>query len=146
MPKRERDLRLHIMITHEELAAIQERMAEVNSQNQSAFIRKMAVDGYAVNVDLAPVKELLSLQRRSVNNLFQMLSMQRLIMPINLNYGISTRLRRTMETVFKAFGTHCKTGCTLGLRVKLAQSQIRNERQRNDATQPDLRRLPNKQF
>ncbi|WP_243187303.1 plasmid mobilization protein [Faecalispora jeddahensis] len=71
MPKRERDLRLHIMITHEELAAIQERMAEVNSQNQSAFIRKMAVDGYAVNVDLAPVKELLSLQRRSVNNLFQ---------------------------------------------------------------------------
>lgn len=145
MPKRERDLRLHIMITHEELAAIQERMAEVNSQNQSAFIRKMAVDGYAVNVDLAPVKELLSLQRRSVNNLFQMLSMQRLIMPINLNYGISTRLRRTMETVFKSLGTHCKTGCTLGLRAKLARSQIRNERQRNDATQPDLGRLPNKQ-
>lgn len=71
MSKKERDLRLHIMITHEELAAIQERMAEVNSQNQSAFIRKMAVDGYVVNVDLAPVKELLSLQRRSVNNLFQ---------------------------------------------------------------------------
>ncbi len=46
-------------------------MAEVNSQNQSAFIRKMMVDGYAVNVDLAPVKELLSLQRRSVNNLSQ---------------------------------------------------------------------------
>ncbi len=41
MPKRERNLRLHIMVTHEECAAIQERMAEVNSQNQSAFIRKM---------------------------------------------------------------------------------------------------------
>ena len=71
MPKRERNLRLHLMVTHEELATIQERMAEVNSQNQSAFICKMAVDGYAVNVDLAPVKELLSLQRRSVNNLSQ---------------------------------------------------------------------------
>ena len=71
MPKRERNLRLHIMVTHEELAAIRERMAEVNSQNQSAFIRKMMVDGYAVNIDLAPVKELLSLQRRSVNNLAQ---------------------------------------------------------------------------
>ncbi|WP_195200888.1 plasmid mobilization protein [Faecalispora jeddahensis] len=71
MPKRERNLRLHIMVTHEELAAIRERMAEVNSQNQSAFIRKMMVDGYAVNVDLAPVKELLYLQRQSVNNLSQ---------------------------------------------------------------------------
>ncbi|WP_024347668.1 plasmid mobilization protein [Lacrimispora indolis] len=71
MPKRERNLRIHIMVTHEELATIRERMAEVNSQNQSAFIRKMMVDGYAVNVDLAPVKQLLSLQRRSVNNLAQ---------------------------------------------------------------------------
>jgi len=59
------------MITHEELATIRERMAEVNSQNQSVFIRKLALDGYAVNVDLAPVKELLTLQRRGVNNLAQ---------------------------------------------------------------------------
>ena len=49
------------MVTHEELATMQERMAEVDTQNQSAFIRRMAVDGYAVNVDLTPVKELLSL-------------------------------------------------------------------------------------
>jgi hypothetical protein len=46
-------------------------MKELDSQNQSAFIRKMAIDGYAVNVDLVPVKELLSLQRRCVNNLSQ---------------------------------------------------------------------------
>ena len=59
------------MITHEELATIRKRMAEVNSQNQSAFIRKMMVDGYAVNVDRAPVKELLYLQRQSINNLSQ---------------------------------------------------------------------------
>jgi len=71
MPKRKRNLRLHIMVSYDEFATIRERMAEVNSQNQSAFIRKMMIDGYAVNVDLAPVKELLSLQRRSVNNLSQ---------------------------------------------------------------------------
>lgn len=64
-------MRLHIMVTHEELAAIRERMAEVNSQNQSAFIRKLAADGYAVNIDLSPVKELLHLQCRCVNNLTQ---------------------------------------------------------------------------
>lgn len=46
-------------------------MEEVNSQNQSAFIRKLAAVGYAVSVDLSPVKELLHLQRRCVNNLTQ---------------------------------------------------------------------------
>ncbi len=64
-------LRLHIMVTHKELAAIWERMAEANRQNRRAFIRKLTLDGYAVNIDLASVKELLSLQRRSVNNLAQ---------------------------------------------------------------------------
>jgi len=71
MSKRERDLRLHIMVTHDELTAIRGRMKELDSQNQSAFLRKMMVDGYAVNVDLTPVKELISLQRRCVNNLAQ---------------------------------------------------------------------------
>lgn len=56
MSKRNRNLRLDVMVTHEELAAIRQRMAEVNSQNQSTFIRKMAIDGYALNVDLVPVK------------------------------------------------------------------------------------------
>jgi len=71
MSKRERNLRLHIMINRDELAVIRERMKEMDSCNQSAFLRKMMVDGYAVNVDLAPVKELISLQRRCVNNLAQ---------------------------------------------------------------------------
>ena len=71
MSKRERNLRLHIMVNHDELTTIKERMKEVDSCNQSAFIRKMSVDGYAVNVDLAPAKELISLQRRCVNNLSQ---------------------------------------------------------------------------
>lgn len=71
MPKRERNLRLHIMVNHDELATIRERMKEVDSHNQSAFIRKMAIDGYAVNSDISPVKELISLQRRCVNNLSQ---------------------------------------------------------------------------
>ncbi|MNW39708.1 hypothetical protein D3C74_168000 [compost metagenome] len=71
MSKGERNLRLHIMVTHEELTTLRERMAEINSQNQSAFIRKLATDGYAVNVDLAPVNELVSLQRRCVKNLAQ---------------------------------------------------------------------------
>ena len=59
------------MVTQEELDAIRERMAEAGVTNASAFVRKMALDGYVLNVDLAPVRELVSLQRRCANNLNQ---------------------------------------------------------------------------
>lgn len=67
--KRKRNLRLHIMVNSDELATIQERMKELDIHNQSAFLRKMAVYGYAVNIDITPAKELIFLQRRCVNNL-----------------------------------------------------------------------------
>jgi len=46
-------------------------MAEVGTANLSAFIRKQALNGYVLHVDLSPVKELVSLQRRCSNNLNQ---------------------------------------------------------------------------
>lgn len=50
------NLQLHIMVTYEKLALIQERIEEVNSQNQNAFIRKLALDGYALNGNPSPEK------------------------------------------------------------------------------------------
>jgi hypothetical protein len=58
-------------VSEEEYAAIGERMAQAGTQNLSAYIRKMALNGYVLNVDLAPVRELVSLQRRCANNLNQ---------------------------------------------------------------------------
>nr|WP_330373272.1 plasmid mobilization relaxosome protein MobC [Kineothrix alysoides] len=46
-------------------------MAQAGTQNLSAYIRKMALNGYVLNVDLTPVRELVSLQRRCANNLNQ---------------------------------------------------------------------------
>ena len=46
-------------------------MAEVGICNISAYMRKMALNGYVLHVDLAPVKEIVSLQRRCANNLNQ---------------------------------------------------------------------------
>lgn len=46
-------------------------MAEAGIQNMGAYIRKMALNGYVLHVDLSPVKELVSLQRRCSNNLNQ---------------------------------------------------------------------------
>ncbi|MNW44915.1 hypothetical protein D3C74_221660 [compost metagenome] len=46
-------------------------MAQAATQNLSAYIRKMELNGYVLNVDLASVRELVSLQRRCANNLNQ---------------------------------------------------------------------------
>ena len=69
--KRNRDIRVDLHISQEEYSLIQERMTETETSNMSAFIRKMALNGYVLHVDLSPVKNLVSLQRRCSNNLNQ---------------------------------------------------------------------------
>ena len=46
-------------------------MAEAGIQNMSAYMRKMALNGFVLHVDLSDVRELVSLQRRCANNLNQ---------------------------------------------------------------------------
>ena len=58
-------------VTPEEQELIYERMAEAGIQNMGAYMRKMALNGYVLHVDLADVRELVSLQRRCANNLNQ---------------------------------------------------------------------------
>lgn len=71
MKGRRRDIHLHVMVTAEELARIRERMDEAGITNAGAYVRKMALNGYILHVDLSPVWELVSLQRRCSNNLNQ---------------------------------------------------------------------------
>lgn len=66
--KRKRDIHLHVMVTADEFDTIKQRMAEAGITNAGAYIRKMALNGYVLNVDLSPVRELVSLQRRCANN------------------------------------------------------------------------------
>ena len=68
---RRRPIHLHVMVSEEEQALIQERMAEAGIRNMGAYIRRMALNGYVLHVDLSPVQELVSLQRRCANNLNQ---------------------------------------------------------------------------
>ncbi len=53
----------------EELELIHQKMQQYGTENLSAYLRKMALDGYVVKLDLP---ELVSLMRRSSNNLNQM--------------------------------------------------------------------------
>ena len=67
--KRRRPIHLHVMVSEEELALIRERMAEAGVRNLGAYVRKMALNGYVLHVDLSDVRELVSLQRRCPNAL-----------------------------------------------------------------------------
>ena len=69
--KRVRNTPLHVWLSLDERAKIQERMADAGIRNLSAYVRKIALNGYVLHVDLAPVKEIVSLQRRCANNLNQ---------------------------------------------------------------------------
>lgn len=68
---RRRDVPVFIWVSQEERDEIQRRMEEAGVRNMSAFIRKMTLNGYVLHVDLSPVRELVSLQRRCSNNLNQ---------------------------------------------------------------------------
>ena len=70
-PNRARDIPLYVRVSQAEYDLIQGRMAEAGTTNMAAFVRKMALNGYVLHVDLAPVKELVSLQRRCAANLNQ---------------------------------------------------------------------------
>ena len=70
-PKRSRDVPLFVWVSREEHDEIQRRMEEVGIRNMSAYIRKMSLNGHILHVDLSPVRELVSLQRRCSNNLNQ---------------------------------------------------------------------------
>ena len=59
-------------LTPEELQMIQEKMKQYGTRNFSAFVRKMAIDGYVVRLELPELKEMVSLLRYSSNNLNQL--------------------------------------------------------------------------
>ena len=63
--------RLEIRLTPEERERIEQKMEEIGIRNTSAYIRKMALDGYCINLDLTDVSQVSSLIRRCNNNLNQ---------------------------------------------------------------------------
>ena len=71
-PKRKREVQLNFRVSPEELALIEQKMAQLGTTNREAYLRKMALDGYVVRLELPELKELVSLMRRSSNNLNQL--------------------------------------------------------------------------
>ena len=70
-PRSGRTIPLYFKVSPEEKELIDKKMAQLGIHNQRAYLRKMAVDGYAVQVDMSDFNALVSLLRNCSNNLNQ---------------------------------------------------------------------------
>ena len=66
-----RNIQIHFRLTPSEVERLRTKMKEAGIQSQGAYLRKMALDGYCVRLDLQDVREMVSLLRRCSNNLNQ---------------------------------------------------------------------------
>ena len=66
-----RSVQIHFRLTPSEAERLRTKMKEAGIQSQGAYLRKMALDGYCVRLDLEDVREMVSLLRRCSNNLNQ---------------------------------------------------------------------------
>lgn len=71
MKKENRNVQLHFFVTEPEAELIKERMAQTGVANLSAYLRKMAVDGYIIHLDMGNIQEMIRLLRICSNNLNQ---------------------------------------------------------------------------
>jgi hypothetical protein len=70
-PTRKRNIHLHFCVDEEERELIRDRMARTGIVSMGAFLRKMAIDGYHVNIDLTDVHEMVRLLSNATNNISQ---------------------------------------------------------------------------
>lgn len=67
-----RRINLMFWVTPHENELIRRRMAQAGTANLSAYLRKMAIDGLIVHLELPELKEMISLLRRCAGSLNQM--------------------------------------------------------------------------
>ena len=72
MAKRKRTIPMLFYVSEQEKEMIQTKMEQYGTKNLSAYLRKIAIDGYVVNLELPELSEMVSLLRRSSNNLNQL--------------------------------------------------------------------------
>lgn len=67
----EKSKAIYIKVSPRELQAIRERMESVGIQNLSAYMLKMAMNGFIIQLDMSDMKEILRLMKLNSNNLNQ---------------------------------------------------------------------------
>ena len=70
-PKSGRTIPLYFKVSPEEKELIDKKMEQLSTHNQRAYLRKMAVDGYIIHLDMGDIQEMVRLLRICSNNLNQ---------------------------------------------------------------------------
>lgn len=68
---RTRPIQLKVRVNQQEKEIIQQKMQQLGTTNMGAYLRKMAIDGFILKLDMAEMKEMLSLMRRISSNINQ---------------------------------------------------------------------------
>ena len=71
MGNRKRGRQILFRVTDQERDLIRRKMEQAGIRNMEAYLRKMAIDGLIVHLDLSDVQEMVSLLRRCSLNLNQ---------------------------------------------------------------------------
>ena len=77
MAERTRPIRIEFCVTEQERRLIQNKMAQLGTRNMGAYLRKMAIDGYIIQVDTTDIKEMtrtLSAIGRNINQIAKRLN------------------------------------------------------------------------
>lgn len=72
MANRNRQIQLKFRVTPQEREMIEQKMEQLGTKNMAAYLRKISIDGYVVKLELPELKKMVSLLRRSSNNLNQL--------------------------------------------------------------------------
>ena len=99
-PNRKRDAHFHFWADEAEAAVIRERVASTGAANFGAYIRKLAIDGLIINVDLSDVRDMVRLLRNIANNINQIA--KRTNETRNFYAADVEELRRLYDTLWEA--------------------------------------------
>ena len=72
MANRKRNIQMKFWVTEEEKRLIDEKMSQLPTKRYGAYLRKMAIDGYIIQMDTRDIKEmnkLLSAIGRNINQI-----------------------------------------------------------------------------
>lgn len=66
-----RKTQLHFVVNEEEVKIIKRKMKDAGIERLSVYLRKMAIEGYILKLDLSDLREVVRLLRINSNNLNQ---------------------------------------------------------------------------
>ena len=99
-PNRKRNVHFHFRTDEAEAAIIRERVASTGVASFGAYIRKLAIDGLIINVDLSDVRDMVYLLRNISNNINQIA--RRTNDTRNIHVADVGKLRDLYDTLWEA--------------------------------------------